>query len=99
MWPLTRLGRCHAPGRSHLAFVLALAVAMGCGSGVWHGREFDVAMCVARESGVAVVVNVTMPVELGMALDLGATLEALPLPLGVADADGSGTGTATGAML
>ena len=99
MLPLTRLGRCHAPGRSHLAFVLALAVAMGCGSGVWHGREFDVAMCVARESGVAWVVNVTMPVELGMALNLGATLEAPPLPPGVVDADGSGTGTATGAML
>ena len=56
-------------------------------------------MCVARESGAAVVVNVTMPVELGMALDLGSTLEALPPPLGVADADGSGTGTATRAML
>ena len=56
-------------------------------------------MCVARESGAAVVVNVTMPVELGMALNLGATLEAPPLPPGVVDADGSGTGTATGAML
>ena len=56
-------------------------------------------MYVARESGVAVVVNVTMPVELGMALDLGATLEALHPPLGVADAGGSGTGIATGAML